>query len=292
MRTRERFRELLRADRCVPAAPVFDPMSARIAEITGWEACKLSGSCAKAAAFGAPDGTSAVTTFDMAEICSRILKVSDVCLIVDGDDGGRTPDEVRRTVQEFEAAGVAAIEIEDRSRPMSVFEFESYRPLHSMSSQVRRLEAAAAARRERSTVIVARTGALRDLPLPAALDRIRRYSQTGSEALMLTGPRTIEELEAVHAVTELPIFVSSGLPREAIDDDAILRANNVRIRYHEFVPFRMAVQALYEAFTILRSDGLLPPKEQDRRQASAGLIAEITHQAAVMEWEKRYQDSS
>ena len=55
-KARERFRHILARPACTPAAPVFDPLSARIADMLGWEVCKLSGSVGKFANLAVPDG--------------------------------------------------------------------------------------------------------------------------------------------------------------------------------------------------------------------------------------------
>jgi carboxyvinyl-carboxyphosphonate phosphorylmutase len=83
----------------------------------------------------------------------------------------------------MEMAGVAAIEIEDNIVPKS-FNVESP-GLVSKEEQAGKLKAAFASRTDPSTVIVARTSALAECPLEEALDRIRSYSTTGAEALML-----------------------------------------------------------------------------------------------------------
>src|ERR1700691_3132679 len=111
--TSVRFRELLAKGGCISAAPIFDPLSARIADILGWEVAKLSGSVAKAANLALPDIVSVAIPTDLAAICRRIVAVTGMSLVVDADDAGPTVLNVVHTVQELEAAGVCAIEIED-----------------------------------------------------------------------------------------------------------------------------------------------------------------------------------
>ena len=76
------------------------------------------------------------------------------------------------------------------------------------AEQVGKLRAAVAARRDPATMIVARTSALDEEPLPEALERIRAYSETGADALMFPNvPRGRADTEAVSKVTRLPLFV-------------------------------------------------------------------------------------
>ncbi len=154
---RERFREVLSRPSCTLAANVFDPLSARIAHLVGYEVCVLSGSVGKSASLGVPDGVLANMS-DVVDHCRRITRIADVSLMVDAEDGFGNAVNVFRTVREMEAAGVAGIEIEDNFVPGR---FNVAEPgLVSTEEQVGKLEAAVAARTDPTTVIVARSAAL------------------------------------------------------------------------------------------------------------------------------------
>ena len=85
-----------------------------------------------------------------------------------------------------------------------------------------------AARTDPSTVIVARSASLGLCPLEEAVDRIAAYSQTGAEAIMLTGVSSREQLQAAHQATALPICVLSP-PADIRNDNEFLAANGVKI---------------------------------------------------------------
>ena len=186
-KARERFRSVLSRDTCTVAANIFDPLSARIAEMLNYEVCLLSGSVGKAANLGVPD----LVMYNMSDAvdhCRRITRMADVSLMLDGEDGFGNAVNTIRTVREFESAGVSAIEIEDSKPPDK---FDGPDPgLYSKTEQVGKLTAASSARRDPGTVIVARTAALAQCPLEEALDRISAYSTTGVEAIRLTGIKT------------------------------------------------------------------------------------------------------
>ncbi|MCH7705708.1 MAG: isocitrate lyase/phosphoenolpyruvate mutase family protein, partial [Chloroflexi bacterium] len=88
---RERFRTILSRNACTPTAPIFDPLSARIADMMGWEVCKLAGSVAKAANLAVPDSVPLTNMTDLVDVCRRITRAANLPLIVDADDGGATP---------------------------------------------------------------------------------------------------------------------------------------------------------------------------------------------------------
>jgi oxaloacetate decarboxylase len=285
----EHLRGLLGAPGCTMAAPVFDPLSARVAALRGWRVAKLSGSVAKAAAFGLPDDVALTTMTDLVDLCRRITAMADVSLIVDADDGGGGPLAVRRTVREFEAAGVSAVEIEDDRAPTG---YRSGHTRHAdlipLDEQIVTLRAAVAARRNPNTVIVARTNALKTFPLTEVTERIREYARAGADAIMLPGlpsdagaARTV--LDAVHASCERPLFVL-GLPAEIVADPAYLDAVQVRVRFLPQLPYRMVLAALVDAYQRL-ADGrhldVTPAKV-----ASPELMATVTGRADLADWER------
>jgi carboxyvinyl-carboxyphosphonate phosphorylmutase len=271
-----RLREAMSTPTCTTAAPIFDPLSARIAEMRGWDICKLSGSVAKGAELALPDDVAMANMSDIVDICRRITRAANVALIVDADDGGGSALSVYRTVRELEAAGVAAVEIEDNMVPRYYGEAKSRHALMIPTfEQVGKLKAALAARRHDSTVIVARTFALTELPRDEALARIAAYADTGIDAIMLPGLDRHDldgraDVEAVHRITDLPIF-ALGLSWDAQHDEEFLTNNSVRINYVRVFPaYRMAVKAIDDALMHLQAGGKV--EELSDRMAPMELI--------------------
>jgi len=250
-KARERFREVLSRPACTVAANIFDPLSARIAHMLDYEVCFLSGSVGKVANLGVPD----IVMYNMSDAvdhCRRITRMAEVSLMLDGEDGFGNAVNVMRTVRELEAAGVSAIEIEDQIPPVR-FNTEDA-GLFSKEEQAGKLEAAVAARTDPTTVIVARTAALRYCPMDEALDRMRAYAQTGVEAIRLVGLSTREQLEAVHQATSLPLTVLSP-PADMVNDRDFLAANGIRILMLGNPAFAVAVKAIYDCLKHLKDGG-------------------------------------
>ena len=251
---RQAFRHALAGDAPVLAANIFDPLSARIAQLLGYSVCVLSGSVAKAASLAVPDLVLANMS-DFVDHCRRVLRAAPVSLMVDAEDGYGGAVNVMRTVSELEAAGVSAIEIEDNAVPRR---FGVADPgLVSVEEQVGKLRAALAARSDPDTVIVARTAALRECPRDEAMARIAAYTDTGADAVMLAGvPGGRDDIEAVHQATPLPLCVLSP-PPDARDDTAFLAANNVRIVMLGQPAYAAAVRAVHDVLAHLRDGGSL-----------------------------------
>ena len=286
-KARERFREIIARPACIPAAPIFDPLSARIADMLGWEVCKLSGSVGKFANLAVPDGVPISNMSDLVDVCWRISRVADVSLIADADEGGGNALNVFRTVRELEAVGVSAIELEDNLVPRRFGDGKSRHSLMvSVEEQVGKLKAAVAARRDSSTVIVARTSALAELPLNEALDRIRAYSQTGAEAIMLPGvPRGRADIEAVHQATPLPLCVL-GAPPDTVDAPGFLAANGVRIRFLGQPIYGTVVKALFDGLKHLKDGG--SAADLTDRMASQELLRAVNRTDEFVQWQEEY----
>lgn len=291
---RERFRSILARNTCTPAAPIFDPLSARIADVLGWEVCKLSGSVGKFANLAVPDGLPLANMSDLADVCLRINRVANACLIADADEGGGNALTVMRTVRDLEAAGVCAIEIEDNLVPSRFPEpsgnlqkvASRHSEMISTQEQVGKLRAAVAARRDPETMIVARTSALDELPLHEALERIRAYSDAGVEALMLPNvPNGRADIEAVNKVTRLPLFVLR-LPPDAVADAAFLASNRILIRYLGQSPYAMAVKAIYDSLSHLKGGGA--PDDMKARQASPELLRAVDRTDEFKKWQQEF----
>src|SRR5258708_7566521 len=113
---RERLRKFLAGSKCLTPASVFDPLSARVAESVGYEVGLLAGSVASHTTLAAPD-LILLTMSEFAAQIRRIMRVSNLSLIVDADHGYGNALNVMRTTQEFEHAGVSALSIIDWALP-------------------------------------------------------------------------------------------------------------------------------------------------------------------------------
>ncbi len=279
---RERFRKVLSRDTCTLAANIFDSLSARIAHMLEYEVCVLSGSVGKVANLGVPDIVLSNMS-DVVDHCRRIIRMSDVSLMVDAEDGFGNAVNVSRTVREMEGAGVSAGEIEDNVVPK---QFNTANAgLVSTGEQVGKLKAAVAARTDPTTVIVARSAALGECALEEAVDRIKAYSETGAEAVMLTGCNSRRQLEAVHQATTLPLCVLSP-PADARNDPAFLAANGVRILMLGNPTFAVAVKAIHDSLKHLKDGGSL--EDLAAGQAPAALLRAVNRTDELIGLQEKY----
>jgi 2-methylisocitrate lyase-like PEP mutase family enzyme len=137
-----------------------------------------------------------LTLTEMADNARRIAQAVQIPVIADADTGYGNPINVIRTVQEYEAAGVAAVHIEDQVMPKKCGHMEG-KELIAAGEMVAKVEAAVAARRSPSFSIIARTDARAPEGLDAAIERARAYRQAGADVLFVEAPQSVAEIETI-----------------------------------------------------------------------------------------------
>src|ERR1700743_3121493 len=210
---REALRAILSGSSCVHPGSVYDATSIRIAEDLGFEVGMFGGSVASLAVLGDPDIT-LITLTEIAEQMRRMPPAPALPVLVDADHGYGNALNVRRTVQELEAAGCGGLTIEDTLLPQAFGEKKTQ--LISLEEGVGKMKAAVDGRSDPSLVILARTGAISVTSLGDAIERARAYQETGVDGLFFTGLRTRDGVQAGPEATGLPIVIG-GAPEEMID---------------------------------------------------------------------------
>ena len=279
---RERFRILLGGERCLNPASVFDPLSARIAQDIGFEMGMFAGSVASLVVLGAPD-IALITLTEFAEQAHRISRAGAALpLMVDADHGYGNALGVRRTVEELEAAGVAALTIEDTALPQP-FGATGGIQLTSIDEGVGKMRAALSARGDPDLVIIGRTSAISVSGVDDTIARLRAYEACGVDALFLVGVRTRAQLEAVASAVSLPI-VLGGVPPE-LADNAYLAGQRVRICLQGHQPFMAAVGAVHASLKALREG--VPPGELANLPPPE-LVKRASREADYAQWAKAF----
>src|SRR5690349_22382445 len=168
----------------------------------------FSGSVGSMAVLGAPD-LIVLTLTEFAAQAYRICRAGNLALLVDADHGYGNALNVKRTVEELETAGVAALTIEDTLLPRPYG--PSGKPtLIPIEEGVGKMKAALAGRQDRNLIVAGRTGALRITGLEDTIARARAYEAAGVDAMFLSGAKTRAEIEAVAAAVRLPLLLGGG----------------------------------------------------------------------------------
>src|SRR3989440_7046650 len=206
MHVTTRLRELLAQVDLLVAPGAYDALSARLIANAGFPVVYMTGFGAAASVLGQPD----VGLLTMSEMVSRAAALAAVVgerpLIADADTGYGNPISVRRTIREFERAGVAAVHLEDQVWPKKCGHLEGKQVI-PVEEMVQKIHAAVDARQDPDFVIIARTDANAVYGLEDALSRGRAYREAGADVIFIEAPRSIEELCAIaQAFPDVPLL--------------------------------------------------------------------------------------
>lgn len=191
-----RLRDLLDESAPVVAPGAFNALFAKLIEAAGFPAVYLSGAGVSNSLLGQPD-VGIVTQTEIAAIADHVCRAVGVPVIADGDTGYGGVHNVARTVQLYERAGVAAIQLEDQAFPKKCGHFEG-KEVVAPEQMLERIHAAREARTSADGIlIIARTDARAPLGLDEAIERARRYGEAGADVLFVEAPRTEDELARV-----------------------------------------------------------------------------------------------
>ncbi len=203
---RQRLRQLLHEPGLVIAPGAYDGLSARLIEQAGFDVVYMTGSGAANSLLGEPD-VGLTTMTEMASQAARICAAVDLPVIADADTGYGGLLNVRRTVQEYERAGVAGLHIEDQTFPKRCGHFAG-KTVVPIEDGIARIRAALAARRDPELVIIARTDAAAVEGLDAALRRARAYADAGADMLFVEAPHGVDELREIGRSFRVPLIAN------------------------------------------------------------------------------------
>ena len=248
-----RLRQLLEAPGTLVVPGAYSAFVARIFEESGFDAVYVGGHGA-AAIHGLPD-VGLLTQTEMAAHIERIATSVSIPVIADADEGYGDIINVVRTVELFERAGAAAIQLEDQQAPKRCGHMEGKR-LIPRDAMLRKLEAAASARRCPDTVIIARTDAIAVNGLEDAITRLEAYAHEGADVLFLEAPRSLDELKTAAAVLDKPLLANmSEGGKTPIMELADLQDLGIKIALYPSSAIFAAAHVTRQVATVLRETG-------------------------------------
>ncbi len=211
MRTTTKFRQLLNQPGIIQAPGAYDCLTAKLIQQAGFPAVYMTGAGTSVAQLGYPDLGLATMT-DMIANAGSIADILDVPLIADADTGYGGILNVRRTIRQYERAGVAAVHIEDQEMPKRCGHLDDKKVV-SAQDMVQKIRAAVDARTDDDFTIIVRTDSIAVTGWEDAMHRCEQYMKAGADALFVEALRTPEEVEQVAKNLDIPLlynFVESG----------------------------------------------------------------------------------
>ncbi len=226
----------------------------RLIEEMGFSAMYLSGAAFSAGALALPD----IGLFTLTELVQHLSKLTarvTIPVIVDADTGFGDTANVERTIVELERAGAAAIQLEDQELPKRCGHL-SGKSLVSAETMCAKLRAAAAARADEATVILARTDARGVEGFDAAVDRARRYIDAGADWIFPEALATRDEFEAFAKAIDVPLVANmTEFGKSPLLTFAELDELGYRVVLYPVTLLRVAMKAAESTLTLLAADG-------------------------------------
>ncbi len=274
---RRELRQALDGPGLVVAPFVYDGLQAKLAQAAGFEACYMTG-FGTAAARGLPD-LGLLTMTEMVQNVRSIACCIEIPLVCDADTGYGGPINVIRTVREYEAAGAAALHIEDQVWPKRCG-FLAGAQVVPPAEMVSKVRAACDARHDPDLVIVARTDALQLEGWDAVERRARAYHEAGADLVFVDGVRELRDLNLyTERLADLPrLYNGQLLPA------AEIAQRGFKLMIHT-ATLGVIYRALREAMAELKRTGAIAEASDPRSFAE---LLELLGVPDALETARRY----
>ena len=267
---RRAFRERLDSGELLRFPGAFNPLSARLIEHKGFDGVYISGAVLSAD-LGLPD-IGLTTLTEVAGRAQQIARMTELPAIVDADTGFGEPMNVARTIQTLEDAGLAGAHIEDQINPKRCGHLDG-KAVVDESTAIKRIRAAADARRDPNFLIMARTDIRAVDGLNAAVDRAKALVDAGADAIFPEAMRTLDEFAAMRAALDVPILANmTEFGKSDLFSTQQLADVGVNIVIWPVSMLRIAMGATERALDELNREGHL-----------TGKLGEMQHRADLYE---------
>lgn len=264
-----RLRALLTQGSILIVPGAADALTARLVEHSGFDAVYATGAGIANAQFGLPD-IGLLTLTEMVEQVRRIVNAVDVPVIADADTGYGNALNVMRTMQEYEHAGVAAIQIEDQVSPKKCGHFDGKQVIDA-DEMTQKIRAAVEARENPRLVLIARTDALATHGYAEAVRRASLYAANGADVIFVEAPQEPDQIAQLPKDIHAPLlFNMTEGAKSPLFSARELQDLGYKIVIYPNALLRIAMRATQEAAAILKRDG-----------SSAALVS------GMMDWDER-----
>jgi 2-methylisocitrate lyase-like PEP mutase family enzyme len=266
--TVKELRNLLARPEILVVPGAAEALTARLIEDTGFSAVYASGAGIANVLFALPD-VGLLTLTEMIEPIHRIVKAVNIPVIADADTGYGNAVNATRTVQVYEEAGVAAIQLEDQVTPKKCGHFNG-KEVITADEMVQKIHAAVKARKE--MLIIARTDSLATHGMEEAVRRANLYARAGADLIFVEAPTQKDEIAELPKRIQAPLLfnMTEGAKTPPLTHDE-LQSIGYRVVIHPNLAMRVAARAIQSALAVLqktRGSELLIPSmlEWNERQ--------------------------
>lgn len=200
------LKNLIKAPEILVMPGAYDALSAKIIQSLGFKAVQASGYGIAASVLGKPD-IGLLSLGEMLNQTRNIVQAVDIPVMADGDTGFGNAVNVYHTVQLFEQAGCAGINLEDQVFPKRCGHMDG-KQVVSMEEMVDKIKAAVAARKDPDFVINARTDSIAVYGVEEAVRRGNAYARAGAGLIFVEAPPDREAIGRVIKEIKAPVSIN------------------------------------------------------------------------------------
>ena len=280
------LRNLLKNEGLLVAPGASTALLGKMVEIMGFKVVYATGAGIANMQFGVPDLGLATMT-EILETAKRINDATSLPVIADIDNGYGNALNVYRTVKEFSAVGIAALQMEDQQLPKRCGHFNG-KAIISKEEMVSKIKAAKDALQDPDVMLIARTDAIAVNGLEDALDRGAAYAEAGADILFIEAPTSVEQMRTITSqirTYHIANMVEGG--KTPILPNSQLEEIGFKIAIYANAPLKAAIKGAKDLLEHLRVHGstadcehlMITMKERN----------EITDFAAMDALDKKYK---
>jgi methylisocitrate lyase len=280
-----RLRELLARDEILMAPGAHDALTARIAEVSGFEAVYLTGAGTANTQLGMPDH-SMITLTEIVQSATRMARATTLPIVSDADTGYGGVLNVMRTVREFQLAGIAGIHIEDQVMPKRCGHLKGKEiiPIEEMMGKIR---AACHARTDPDFLIIARVDARATLGFDQAVRRGKAYMEAGADMIFPEALESEEEFRDFARQVAAPLLANmTEYGKTPYLTAARFQDLGYRMVIYPVSAMRVAIKAIYDLFTEIRRTGT--QKQSLKHMFTRDQLYDLIGYHEMLELEKQF----
>ncbi len=231
----------------------MSPFVALMIEDTGFDGVYISGAV-MANDLGMPD-IGLTTLSEVVERGRAISRTTELPAIIDIDTGFGETMSVARTVGELELAGLSGCHLEDQINPKRCGHLDG-KELVATEAMVKKVKAAASAKRDKNFLVMARTDARASEGLDKAIARAKSYVDAGAEMIFPEALQDEKEFETFRKQIKVPLLANmTEFGKSKLLDKKTLESLGYNMVIYPVTTFRLAMKAVEDGLKKIFQEG-------------------------------------
>lgn len=250
---RAEFAKALKSGKLLRFPGAMNPLTAMMIEQKGFDGVYISGAVLSAD-LGLPD-IGLTTLSEVAGRGHQIARVTELPSIIDIDTGFGEPMSAARTVQVMEEQGIAGCHLEDQENPKRCGHLDNKSVLPA-ADVVKKIAAAAKAKRDPDFILIARTDARASEGLEKAIDRAKAYVDAGADMIFPEAMADESEFEAMRKALKVPLLANmTEFGKSKLLTTAQLEKLGYNLVIYPVTTLRLAMGAIDRGLDVIKNDG-------------------------------------